>query len=122
MFPQSSACNSKTGCGRKARACASASSRCFIRVAKTVCLHEARRLGLCQQALQGKDALLGTGDLAQACSTGCAASWYPEMQRMAHVSPYVFDSAEKRGYGIQGDTRAVAAFISAIHIGYLHPS
>ena len=43
------------------------------------------------------------------------------MHRVAHVSSYVFDSAEKRGYGIQGDARAVAAFLSAIHIGYLHP-
>ena len=71
---------------------------------------------------RGRMPYWGTGDLAQACSTGCAASWYPEMHRMAHVSPYLFDSAEKRGYGIQGDARAVAAFSSAIHIGYLHPS
>ena len=43
------------------------------------------------------------------------------MHRVAHVSSYVFDSAEKRGNGIQGDARAVAAFLSAVHIGYLHP-
>jgi len=43
------------------------------------------------------------------------------MHRLAYVSSYVFDSAEKRGYGIQGDARAVAACIPAVHIGYLHP-
>jgi hypothetical protein len=39
-----------------------------------------------------------------------------------HTSPYVFNAAEKRGYGIQGDARAVAPFISAVHVGCLHSS
>src|SRR5882672_10428072 len=64
---------------------------------------------------------IGTSDLAQVCSTGCAKSRNPEVHRVAHVSSYVFDSAEKRGYGIQGDARVVAAFLSAVHVGYLHP-
>jgi integrase len=75
----------------------------------------------CQRALQRTEAVLGASDLAQICSTGCAKSRNREMHRVAHVSSYVFDSAEKRGNGIQGDARAVAAFLPAVHIGYLHP-
>ena len=62
---------------------------------------------------------MATSDLAQIRS---AAAQRVGIQKCIgwHTS-YVFDFAEKRGYGIQGDARAVAAFLSAIHIGYPHP-
>src|ERR1700687_1955694 len=51
-----------------------------------MCLHQARRLGLCQQAPPRAKAILGTSDPAQISSTGCATTRNPEMHRLAHVS------------------------------------
>src|SRR5258708_15612082 len=90
-------------------------------MAKTVRLHEARRLGFCQQALPGTEAVLGTGHFTKVCSTSCAKSWNPEMHRLAHVSSHVFDAAEKRGHGIQSHAGTLAAFNSAINIGCVYP-
>jgi hypothetical protein len=88
---------------------------------KTMCLHQARRLGFCQQAPPRAEAILGTGDPAQISSTGCATTRNPEMHRLAHVSSHVFDAFEKRGYGIQSHAGTLAAFNSAINLGCVYP-
>ena len=84
-------------------------------------LHQARRLGFCQQAPPRAEAILGTGDPAQISSTGCATTRNPEMHRLAHVSSHVFDAFEKRGYGIQSHAGTLAAFDSAINLECVHP-
>jgi hypothetical protein len=86
-----------------------------------MCLHQARRLGFCQQAPPRAEAILGTGDPAQISSTGCATTRNPEMHRLAHVSSHVFDAAEERGYGIQSHAGTLAAFNSAINLGCVYP-
>jgi hypothetical protein len=86
-----------------------------------MCLHQARRLGFCQQAPPRAEAILGTGDPAQISSTGCATTRNPEMHRLAHVSSHVFDAFEKRGYGIQSHAGTLAAFNSAINLGCVYP-
>ena len=86
-----------------------------------MCLHQARRLGLCQQAPPRAEAILGTSDPAQISSTGCATTRNPEMHRLAHVSSHVFDAFEKCGYGIQSHAGTLAAFNSAINLGCVYP-
>jgi hypothetical protein len=86
-----------------------------------MCLHQARRLGLCQQAPPRAEAILGTSDPAQISSTGCATNRNPEMHRLAHVSSHVFDAFEKCGYGIQSHAGTLAAFNSAINLGCVYP-
>jgi len=105
----------------EARACSSAPCRGFIRLAKAVRLHRARRLGFCKQAVSGTETVLGTIHFTKICATGRATSRNPKMHRLAHVSSHVFYAAEKRGYGIQSDAGTVAAFDSAINLGCLHP-
>src|ERR1700676_816502 len=87
-----------------------------------MCLHQARRLGFCQQAPPRAEAILGTGDPAQISSTCCAMTRNPEMHLLAHVSSHVFDAFEKRGYGIQSHAGTLAAFNSAINLGCIYPS
>ena len=48
-------------------------------------LHEAGRLGFCQQPVQGTEAILGTGNSAQVCSAGCPTGWNPKAHRMAYT-------------------------------------
>src|ERR1700730_4591855 len=86
-----------------------------------MCLHQARRLGFCQQAPPRAEAILGTGDPAQISSTCCAMTRNPEMHRLAHVSSHVFDAFEKRGYGIQSHAGTLAAFNSAINLRCVYP-
>src|SRR3981081_4078128 len=86
-----------------------------------MCLHQARRLGFCQQAPPRAEAILGTSDPAQISSTGCATTRNPEMHRMAHGLSTVFAGFEKCGYGIQSHAGTVAAFNSAINLGCIYP-
>src|ERR1700730_17434454 len=86
-----------------------------------MCLHQARRLGFCEQAPPRAEAILGTGDPAQISSTGCATTRNPEVHRLAHVSSHVIDAFEKRGYGIQSHAGTLAAFNSAINLGCVYP-
>src|ERR1700691_526991 len=56
-------------------------------LARTMCLHETRRLGFRQQAIQRTETVLGTSDFAQVCSVGCPKDWNPKAHRVAHVAP-----------------------------------
>src|SRR5260370_4317554 len=97
-----------------------ASRRRSFSVARTMRLHEAGRLGFCQQALQGTEAILGTGNSAQVCSAGCPTGWNPKAHRMAYLPSYLFDSAAERWNRVQADAGVVAAFLLALNLGYLH--
>src|ERR1700674_5018519 len=88
----------------------------FLAVARTMRLHEAGRLGFCQQALQGTEAILGTGNSAQLCSAGCPKGWNPKAHRMAYLPSHLFDSAAERRNRVQGDAGAVAAFLLALNL------
>ena len=61
---------------------------------------------------------LGPSNIAQVYSARCVAGRNSEAIRMA----YVFDAAEKRGYGIQSLAGTVAAFNSAINLGCVYPA
>jgi hypothetical protein len=67
----------------KARPNAPDSRGCSDALEKTLCLHQARGLGFCKQALSGPKTVLGSGDLAQIHPSCSATSWNPEAIRMA---------------------------------------
>ena len=69
----------------------------------------------------GQKTVLGTGDLTPLHSASGFETRNLQADRMAYVSTHVFDLVTQRRDRIQGDARTVAAFISAIHVGYLHP-
>ena len=69
----------------------------------------------------GQKTVLGTGDLTPLHSASGTETRNLQADRMAYFSAHVFNLVAQRRDRIQGDARAVAAFISAIHVGYLHP-
>src|ERR1700722_12187869 len=79
-----------------------------------------RRLGFCQQALQGTEASLGAGHSAQVRSTNRREGWDSETHWLAHVSPHILDFAEKRRHRVQGHAGIVATLDLAIHVRCLH--
>ena len=95
----------------EARSTPSRSPRSSAAMANPAFLWEARRLGLRKWAPPRPEAILGTGDLAQVHPTTRARTWNRKTNRLAHVPAYVFDFAQKRGDRIQGDARAVAAYL-----------
>src|SRR5208337_4283840 len=104
----------------KARANASDSRGRSDAVEKTLCLHQARGLGFCKQALSGPKTVLGSGDLAQIHTSRSATSRNPEAIRMAYVPAQLLDPAAKRGDRVQGDAGVAAAFFVPLNAGRLH--
>ncbi len=66
-------------------------------VEKRLHLHQARRLGIRQQALSRSKTVLGPGDLAQIYTSCSATSRNSEAIRMAYVPAHLLDPAAKCG-------------------------
>ena len=98
----------------------SARCRCTFGVAKTINVHKTRRLDFCEQATPRAASILGTSNFTKIRPTSCPEGRNPEMHRLAHVSPYVFDAVAKCGHRIQSHAGVVTAFNLAVHTGCLH--
>ena len=94
--------------------------RCTFGVAKTSNLHKPRRLDFCEQTAPRAAPFLGTSDFTKICPASCREGRNPEMHRLAHVSPYVFDAVAECGHRIQSHAGTAAAFNPAIHIGCVY--
>ena len=76
--------------------------------------------GFRQQAIQGTETILGTGDFAQVCSVGCPKGWNPKAHWVAYAPAYIFDTAAKRGHRVQSHAGIVAALLTALDLGHLY--